>query len=83
MVWKLFLIKEPLKYMNDLVKQYLYSTVELPYSKLGSSQQNVYYKEVSYYKEVFTTKDFQIFKSRFYCKEFFDYKEVYYNEVRL
>ena len=27
-------------------------TVELPYSKLGPSQQNVYYKEVFYYKEV-------------------------------
>ena len=28
------------------------STVELPYSKLGPSQQKVYYKEVFYYKEV-------------------------------
>ena len=27
-------------------------TVELPYSKLGPSQQKVYYKEVFYYKEV-------------------------------
>ena len=31
---------------NDL------TTVELPNSKLGPSQQKVYYKEVFYYKEV-------------------------------
>ena len=51
------------------------NTVELPYSKIGPSPQNVYYKEVFYYKEV---SKFPIFRDEYFFSSMIE-KEYHFS----